>query len=124
MATYFFETITAAQALTYSAATDSIVFTNPAATGAKMTVIYNAGTPATPTVPAGSPSVTLIDNVDGHTVTFGTGIYGEGGLTNGALIFPDGSNLFVGSTGADAANSTAATTLGDGLFGGDGDDVI
>src|SRR4051812_34536562 len=72
MATYFFETITAAQALGYVAATDTLVFSNPTSSGAKMTVLYNAATATS------AATVTLIDNTTGRAVVFGTGINGEG----------------------------------------------
>src|SRR6185437_10972185 len=95
MTTFIFETITAAQALAYNAATDTLVFTDPAASGSKMTVVYNAATALSPA------TVTLIDNADGHAVVFGPGIYGEGENANGNLTFVDGSNLVVGSPIAD-----------------------
>src|SRR4051794_7890396 len=103
MATYFFETITAAQALGYTAATDTLVFSNPTSSGSKMTVLYNAATATS------AASITLIDNTTGRAVTFGGGIAGEGDAgTTGAIVFPDGSNLFVGTAGADAP-ATAST---------------
>src|ERR1700761_4043268 len=109
MANYIFESITAAQALAYQAATDTLVFTNAASHGSAMTVVYTAGTALT------APSVTLIDNTDGHTVVFGTGIYGEGEAATGSLVFPDGSNLVIGTdTGSDSAQGTS---FADGLFG-------
>src|SRR5580765_8615650 len=116
MTTFLFETITAAQAATYSAGADTLVFSNPTSSGAKMTVIYNAGTPLAP------PSVTLIDNADGKTVTFGTGIFGEGETANGSIIFQDGSNLVIGGAGGDA--TPIVTANNDGMFGGAGDDTL
>src|SRR4051812_38326603 len=99
MSTYFFETITAAQALAYQAlGNDTLVFTNPTSSGAKMTVLFN---PATATAP---PTVTLIDNVTGRSVTFGSGILGEGSAGN-PIVFPDGSNLLVGLTTDDTNTS-------------------
>ena len=45
-------------------------------------------------------TVTLIDNATGHAVVFGSGILGAGSPA-GLMLFPDGSNLYVGSLGAD-----------------------
>src|ERR1700761_2774202 len=116
MATYFFETITAAQALAFNTAGgDQLVFTNPGSHGSAMTVAYSAGGPTT------VPTVTVIDNIDGKSVVFGTGIYGAGEGAH-TVIFPDGSNLIIGdNVNADAATGTS---LGDGLFGGGGADVL
>ena len=115
MTTFVFETITAAQALSYSSASDALVFTNPTSTGSKMTVLFTA-VPGTATVPA-TTSVTLTDNADGKTVVFGAGILGETGIT-----FPDGSQLIVGTSSGDATLTGGA--LGDGIFGFDGNDTI
>ena len=117
MANYIFETITAAQALAYNATNDTLVFTNPTSHGSAMTVIYTAGTALT------APSVTLSDNADGKSVVFGTGIYGEGETGTNALVFPDGSNLVIGSD--TAVDTTSISTTGaDGMFGGGGNDSL
>src|SRR6185312_1469220 len=121
MATYFFETITAAQAATFNTAGgDQLVFTNGTSSGAKMTVIYTQPTPLVP------ETITLIDNSDGRSVTFGPGLQGAG-ETGHTVIFPDGSNLVVGLDGvAPAANDgpVTGTFFGDGMFGGGGDDTL
>ncbi|MGZ3402080.1 MAG: calcium-binding protein, partial [Phenylobacterium sp.] len=119
MATFFFETITAAQALGFTAATDTLVFSNPTSSGSKMTVLYNAATATS------AATITLIDNADGHAVTFGSGLAGEGDpATTGAIVFPDGSNLFVGTAAADAPSAGTPTLFADGLFGGTGNDTL
>src|SRR4051812_1953244 len=41
MPTYFFETITAAQALSFNASNDTLVFSNPTSSGSKTSVLYN-----------------------------------------------------------------------------------
>jgi hypothetical protein len=66
MTTFVFETITAAQALSYSSTSDALVFTNPTSTGSKMTVLFTA-VPGTATTPA-TTTVTLLDNADGKSV--------------------------------------------------------
>ncbi|MGZ6016805.1 MAG: calcium-binding protein, partial [Phenylobacterium sp.] len=130
MPTYFFETITAAQALSYNAAADTLVFSNPTSSGSKTSVIYN---PATATSAA---TVTITDLVTGRAVTFdtnigptglpgGTGIQQEGELTNGSIVFPDGSNLVIGSNDpAVTTDSATGTSFADGMFGGDGVDTL
>src|ERR1700704_6651190 len=104
MATYFFETITATQALSYTAATDTLVFSNPTSSGAKMTVLYNAATATS------AATITLIDNTTGRAVVFGSSLAGEGDTTNGAVVFPDASNLYIGTPGNDAG--AAVTNAG------------
>ena len=92
MANYLFETITAAQALAFSGATDQLVFSNATSHGNAMAVVYTAGTATVP------ETVTVLDLVDGKSAVFGTGIYGEGasnGSNTGLMVFPDGSTLFV-----------------------------
>ena len=86
MATYFFETITAAQALGYTAATDTLVFSNATSSAAKSTVLFNAATATQ------AATVSLIDNVTGKSVVFGLGVLGEGGFGNGAVVFPNASH--------------------------------
>lgn len=120
MATYTFESITATQALAFSAAADSLAFANPASSGNEISVAYNSsGAPS-------GPTVTLTDLTNGRSVVFGTtaggtGILGEAGQGSSQIPFADGSNLFIGGTATDSA---AGTALGDGLFGGAGDDSL
>src|SRR5215218_8420867 len=109
MATYNFETISAADALTFTTS-DVLIFNNPASSGNKTSVIFTAQTFTTPA------SVTVTDLVTGRTVVFGPGIAGEGdGATTGQIVFLDGSNLFIGKTTADSP-AAAGTALNDGLF--------
>src|SRR4051812_25939707 len=117
MATYFFETITAAQALGFNATTnDILVFSNPAASGAKTTVLFNAATATS------AATITVIDNTTGRSVVFGATLAGEGNPVAGnAVVFPDGSNLFVGTAGNDTSVAPQ-TAFADGLFGGAGND--
>src|SRR6476659_1993923 len=67
MATYFFETITPAQALSFTALTDTLVFSNPTSSGNKVSVLYTPGGPVT------VPSETVTDLVTGRSVVFGPG---------------------------------------------------
>jgi Ca2+-binding RTX toxin-like protein len=115
MATYFFETITAAQALGFNAfaATDTLVFTNPTSSGHLTTVLYNAATATS------AATVTVIDNADGRSVTFNNNIQGLGGATS---VFPDGSTMFIGKVGI--ADNFTGTAGGDGLFGGNEVDPV
>ena len=117
MATYFFETITAAQALAFSS-TDSLVFTNSTSSGAKMTVLYTAPTALV------SETITVIDNADGHSVVFGPGAQMLGEAGHGSAIFPDGSVLIIGADTAGGNDTAAGGGLGDGLFGGSGNDSL
>ena len=67
MATYFFETITDAQAAAYNASADTLVFQTTGESRSLTTVRYNAPTLTTPA------SVTIISGVTGRAVTFGPG---------------------------------------------------
>ncbi len=118
MATYFFETITAAQAATFNTGGgDQLVFTNGTSSGAKMTVIYTQPTPLVP------ETITLIDNSDGKSVTFGPGLQGAG-ETGHVVIFPDGSNLVVGVDNGRrryprvSGRRHLRVSAADGMFGG------
>jgi Ca2+-binding RTX toxin-like protein len=102
MASFQFSSITGAQASAYNGATDSLDFGAGPATQAS--VAYLSG-----------PEQVAI-SFGGATINFGTGIYGDTDLT-----FADGGHLFVGGTGADAANGTGVS---DGLFGGVGGDTL
>ena len=99
MANYFFETITAPQALAITTA-DQLIFTTAGATAAAATVTINAATATAP------QSVSISFN--GRTVVFGDGI-----LNNQNVVFPDSSELYVGDS---AANAVAAGEQGDAPF--------
>src|SRR5258708_31860259 len=111
MATLFFETITATQALGFNGATggDVLVFTNPTSSGSKTSVIYNAAT-ATSTA-----TVTITDLITGRAVVFGTGVYGEGEGTNTVPVFADASTLVVGSPLANDTATLATSTAANGM---------
>jgi len=120
MATYAFESITAGQALSFSATSDTLSFGNAASTGARTSVVYG---PASTTSAA---TVSITDLTTGRTIVFGTtadggGILGEGGRPGEQGLYADGSSLFVGTAGADNVTGTAS---GDGFFGGQGDDSL
>jgi Ca2+-binding RTX toxin-like protein len=110
MSTYFFETITSAQALAFNGQTDSLVFSNATSTGATMRVTFN---PATALAPA---TLTVLDLSDNHLVVFGAG------LENLRFpVFPNGSALGVSvPTGEEFTDSA----LGDGNFGLAGPDTL
>src|SRR5262249_24429304 len=112
MATYTFETITAAQALTFDSTGDTLLFTNATSSGSKMTVLYNV---ATATQPA---TITLIDNAYGKSVTFGTGVAGLGEAGHTSPVFLDTSTLIVDSDTSGGSGTGGAGN--DGLFGGGG----
>ena len=115
MATYFFETITDAQAASYDADSDTLVFQTPGERATITTVRFNPETATSP------PTISLISGLTGRTVTFGDGMIGEGlGASDPGIIFPDGSQLFVGTPGADNFGSPRDTS--DGYYGSDGGD--
>ncbi len=106
MASYVFETITAAQALAFNGAVDTLTFSTPRQTGASERLLFfNA-----------DGTINVLSGVDGHQVLFGPGLAGAG-----QIIYPDGSQMLVGSTGPDVLTGGA---LGDGLFGGAGNDTL
>lgn len=111
MSTYSFASITDAQALGFSAASDSLVFENPASRGNHVSVSYNPG------ASTAAGTVTLTDPASGRAVVFGAALGGG----PSAITFADGSILIVGGTGADSESGGAQ---GDGLFGGPGDDSL
>ncbi|HSV03929.1 MAG TPA: calcium-binding protein, partial [Phenylobacterium sp.] len=123
MATFVFETMTAAQATSFNGATDTIVFQNTASSGAKMSVAYEFTTTAPSATSNGGVTVkdvVITDLSDGISHTFGTGALG----TN-SFLFPDASTLFVGGTIDDVSSGDAkASSTNDGLFGGLGDDSL
>jgi Ca2+-binding RTX toxin-like protein len=111
-----FETMTSADAASYNAAGDQIVFSNPAA---HATAIQVAFTPSA-TTPGTVSGVVITDLTTGHSLTFGALIMGENDFA-----FPDASKLVVGTTGADATLTNLATfTGGIAMFGSFGDDVL
>src|SRR5262245_37057591 len=120
MSTFFFETITDAQASAYNAATDNLVFGTTGERANITTVRYN---PATATSAA---TITVISGLTGKTVTFASTLAND---TNGFQpIFPDGSQLFIGTSSGSTFNATtgapADPATGDGLYGGAGDDSL
>jgi Ca2+-binding RTX toxin-like protein len=120
MATYFFATITDAQAATYNAANDTLVFQTPGERANITTVRFN------PASAVSTATVSIISGLTGRTVTFGEGMKGEGfNLADPGVIFPDGSSLFVGTDANDAVNHAAV--MGDpnsGFYGGIGNDTF
>jgi len=110
MATYFFETITDAQAAGFSSTADNLVFSTTGEAANITTVRYNAATATS------GATITLISGLTGKAVTFNAAIAGEN------PIFPDGSQLFIGAATADTPAAFGST--GDGLYGGLGDDVL
>src|SRR5690242_18769215 len=118
MATYVFDTMTDAQGATYSAATDTIVFTNPSSTANKMSVAFVTTVVPGSATTTGSTTVTatITDAVTGHTVAFGTGVLGESDF-----LFADASKLFVGDA---SANTWTGGSTNDAAFGGGDDDIL
>ncbi|MFM8374750.1 MAG: calcium-binding protein, partial [Phenylobacterium sp.] len=119
MTAYTFETITDAQAAAFQAG-DTLTFTNPTLTAQSVEVRFNpqtggGGFPPAPVVPA---NITLI--VGTTTKVFSTALAGMGGVT-GQINLPDGTMLYLGTTGAD---SRAGSALNDALYGNDGDDSL
>ena len=106
MATYSFEMITLAQALSITA-TDELSFATGSARD--MTALFVPGAPDT---------VVLV--LDGRSVTFGAPITSVSGA--GHISFADGSRLYLGTP---AADSPAAGGLqNDAFFGGEGADTL
>ncbi|HEX7945219.1 MAG TPA: calcium-binding protein, partial [Phenylobacterium sp.] len=104
MATYFFETITPAQAAAFNAGNDTLVFSNASETATSVAVSIN---------PAAT-SFTL--TASGRTVVFGPGFAAEY-----ATFMPNGSLIGMGSTIGDPLNGTA---LADALYGINGGDSL
>ena len=105
LATYSFETITAAQALSFNGASDTLEFTASAETGATERLLFNA-----------DGTITVFSNIGGHQATFGPGLAGAA-----QILFADGSQILVGSPGGDVLTGGPH---GDGLFGGLGADTL
>lgn len=108
MATYTFETITAAEAAGFDAQSDSLRFATVGAVASACQVIY---VPATET-----SAEQVVVTIGDRSVTFGVGIYGAGDIR-----FSDGGGLFVGGPGS---NAMAGGANGDALFGGLGADTL
>ena len=90
MAIYFFEDITAAQALSYNV-TDALVFTTPGLTASQVSVTFVPFTATTPDfITLTSPNKVVTFNDPG-------GFRGETDST-----FSDGSLLYAGTTGNDS----------------------
>lgn len=109
MATYVFETITAAQALAFNVAVDTLTFSNPAATGAGLRLTY------TPATAISQGTLALLSQASGQTVVFGVGLAGA------PVALPDGSIFAVGAPGA---GSFVGGAKGDGLAGSGGADIL
>src|SRR5215472_7558136 len=108
VANYFFDSMTQAQASTYLQAQDVIVFTT--GTASQATVIFN------PLTFNSSPSITVA--FAGQSLTFSDDPSAIRGQTN-LTLFPDSSQLFIGTIGNDVVTGTPGN---DGYFGGDGND--
>lgn len=102
MASYSFQTITAAEAAAYNGANDSLSFGAGSATTATVTYLAN-------------PEQAAI-TFGGQTVNFGTGVYGDRDLT-----FSNGGTIYIGA--ASAENVTGGA-FDDFLYGGDGADIL
>ena len=106
MATFFFDTITDAEALAYSGATDLLIFPS----GMASQVAVNLNSPLV----LGKPTVGL--TFGARSLTINNSYRGE---VDSA--FPDSSLLFAGTTGNDSRAGSAGP---DGMYGGTGDDSI
>lgn len=110
MTAYVFETITAAQALAYDAANDTLAFTAPGASASGLYVTFNSG--------LGSDlRVELTLSATNQTVVFGPGMAPESGLT-----FADGSQATIGPSRNNS--SVSGSGANDALFGGMHKDTI
>jgi len=109
MATFSFESITAAQALAYTAA-DKLNITTAGYSAVHSTVVFIPGDVVH------SESVNL--TVGAKSVIFATPIEGETDIT-----FTDGSILYIGTPGADA-DPRAGGAGNDAFFGNDGNDTF
>lgn len=120
MATFNFETITAAEALGFDGTTDDLVFTNPTSSGKLLSVSY-VTIPATLLAPA-EYFIDITDFATGMTVRFGTDVTFTSGIAGyTGTVLPDGSRLTIG-TGSGESVTTGAGN--DALFGGGGDDTL
>lgn len=110
MATYIFETITAAQAQAFNGQVDQLVFQTPSEAAFAERVTFDAA----------ASTITLTSTATGRSVAFGAG------LGNSYLGFADRSLLIIGTFGNDQLAGSQSffgppTTA---LFGGDGADTL
>src|SRR4249920_879091 len=100
MSTFFFETITDAQAAGFNAGgtTDTLVFGQTGERANITTVRFNAATATS------AATITLISGLTGKAVTFAATLSSE--TVGKQPIFPDGSVLYIGTTGAGSFNAT------------------
>jgi Ca2+-binding RTX toxin-like protein len=105
VATFFFETITVAQATAFNPAFDSLVFSQPGET-ASGTIVQSFD--------EATGAAVLVSGLTGKTVTFAS-------LSGESPLYPDGSVLSLGSAGGD---SQAGATQSDRLYGYGGDDTL
>src|SRR5690349_9466311 len=114
MATYFFETITDAQAAAYTAA-DNLVFGQTGETAFRTTVTFNSNfILENPIFPDGS--VLYIGDTSATTATSGSttdGLYGNAG--NDSLASGSGTDVLQGNAGDDTLNGNAGA---DTIYGG------
>jgi Ca2+-binding RTX toxin-like protein len=106
MTAYRFSSISTTEAMAYNATVDSLGI--DATNAAQISVAYLAADSAAPE--------RVVVSLGAQSQTFGTGIYGETDIR-----LSDGSMLFIGGAGGDAASGTAAA---DGLYGGQGGDSL
>lgn len=106
MATYSFETITAAQALAITAA-DTLTMAGAPAN--QVTVLYNS-----------SGTVTVVSGA--RAVEFGAPITAIS--LGGRLVRADSARLFVGDDGENTADAPSSSSANDGLYGGAGQDLL
>jgi Ca2+-binding RTX toxin-like protein len=125
VSTFFFETITAGQALAFNGQTDTLLFSNPATTGASLRVTYNPATATSQT------SLTMMD-VTGHLVVFGVGLENPTFTVNGTALgvsIPGGEEIIAsprddGIFGLGGADTLHGLGGDDVLQGGGGVDVL
>jgi hypothetical protein len=119
MASYTFETITSAEAASYSAASDTLRFTTPGETPWQADLVFNPDGAF-----AGSPDYVTVTLGD-RSVNFGFGIHGsDARFADGSLLFigcPQKDDWWYGSPGADAMYGVAGN---DSLVGLAGDDHL
>lgn len=109
MATYFFDAITAAQALAFDPTRDTLVFRDAAASSLNTTpqfIVATAINPAGVSITSG-----------GVTKMFANGAYGVN-----TFVFPDSSRLYIGD--ASAENVQGLPGRSSALFGGAGADTL
>src|SRR5687767_2693727 len=104
VATYFFDTMTDAQASSFNAAVDSLVVSSPLETPAGFVVTIDE---------AGGP-ITLASGQTGKTLTFAD-------LAGETMFFSDGAELALGTTGGDDVQGSG---VADALYGAGGDDTL